>query len=148
MPDPYQISTDPQRLDVAFIHDFLRRSYWAQDIPREVVERSIRNSVCCGAYQGEQQVGFARLVTDRATFAYLADVFVTPAHRGQGVSKRLVRALLEHPDLQGVRRVLLATRDAHGLYAQFGFKPLGHPEQFMTIHRPDVYRSRGPDVER
>ena len=148
MPDQYQVSTDPQRLDVTFIHDFLRASYWAQDIPREVVERSIRNSLCCGAYQGERQVGFGRLVTDRATFAYLADVFVAPAHRGHGVSKQLVRALLEHPDLRGVRRILLATRDAHGLYEQFGFRPLRNPEQFMTIHRPDVYRSHRPAGER
>jgi len=142
MPDDYQISTDPQRLDIGFIHDFLRTSYWAENIPRDVVERSIQHSLCCGAFSGARQVGFARAVTDRATFAYVADVFVVPEHRGLGISKCLVRALLEHPELQGLRRLLLATRDAHGLYAQFGFKPLANPEYFMTIHRPDVYRRR------
>ena len=121
------------------IHESLRTSYWARGIPREVVERSVRNSLCFGAYLGPRQVGFARVVTDRATFAYLGDVFVVPEHRGRGVSKRLVQAVLAHPDLQGLRRFLLATRDAHGLYAQFGFTPLTNPEHFMTIHNPDAY---------
>ena len=146
MPDNYEISTDSRRLDVAFIHDFLRTSYWARDIPREVIERFIRHSLCCGAFCDRQQVGFARAVTDRATFAYIADVFVVPEHRRRGVSKLLLRALLEHPELQGLRRFLLATKDAHGLYAQFGFQPLSHPEQFMTIHRPDIYQSPPRDV--
>jgi GNAT superfamily N-acetyltransferase len=141
MPEDYHISTDPARLDLEFIHEFLRGSYWARDIPRDVVERSIRHSLCCGAYQGERQVGFARAVTDRATFVYVADVFVTAAHRGKGISKQLMRVLLDHPDLKGVRRLLLATKDAHGLYAQFGFQALTNPEHFMTIHRPDIYRS-------
>ena len=140
MPDDIEISMEPQRLDVAFIHDFLRNSYWAQNIPREVVERSLRHSLCCGAYQGARQVGFARAVTDRATFAYVADVFVIPAYRRRGIAKLLVRALLEHPELQGLRRFLLATKDAHALYAQLGFQPLANPEYFMTIHRPDLYR--------
>ena len=137
--DPYEISTDRGRLDVAVIHDFLRSSYWAQGISRAVVERSIQHSLCFGAFLGGQQVGFARVITDFAAFAYLADVFVVPEHRGRGVAKMLLRAIVEHPELQGLRRVLLATRDAHGLYAQFGFQPLAHPEDFMTIHRPDVY---------
>lgn len=144
MPDEYEISSDPERMDLAFIHEFLRATYWARDIPREVVERSIRHSLCFGAFRGGQQVGFARAVTDRATFAYVADVFVAPEHRGRGVSKQLMRAVLDHPELQGLRRFVLATHDAHGLYAQFGFKPLANPEHFMTIHDPDVYRPKPP----
>ena len=137
----YQISTDARRFDLALIHDFLRSSYWAQGIPRDVVERAVENSLCFGAFiQQEQQVGFARVITDRATFAYLADVFVVPEHRGRGVAKLLLRTILAHPDLQGLRRMLLATKDAHGLYAQFGFEPLSNPKEYMTIHRPDVYR--------
>jgi GNAT superfamily N-acetyltransferase len=138
-PDSYEISTDRARLDVPLIHEFLRSSYWSPGVPREVVERSIRNSLCFGAFQGGRQVGFARVVSDFATVAYLADVFVLPEHRGRGVSKVLVRAVVDHPDLQGLRRFLLATRDAHGLYARFGFQPLARPDLFMTIHRPDVY---------
>src|SRR5229473_2446071 len=105
----YEISTDRRRLDVALIHDFLRSSYWAKDIPRGVVETSVRNSLCFGAYCDGKQVGFARVITDFATFAYLADVFVVPGHRGRGVSKLLVRAVVAHPQLQGLRRILLAT---------------------------------------
>jgi GNAT superfamily N-acetyltransferase len=139
-PDSYEISTDPGRLDLNLIHDFLGSSYWAQGIPRAVVERSIRHSLCFGAYLAKRQVGFARVVTDFATMAYIADVFVVPEHRRRGISKLLMRAILAHPKLQGLRRILLATRDAHGLYAQFGFEPLAHPENYMTIHRPDIYR--------
>ncbi len=139
-PPHYEISTDRSRLDVALIHDFLRSSYWAQGIPRAVVERSIQHSLCFGAFLGGRQVGFARVISDFASFAYVADVFVVPEHRGRGISKLLMRAIIEHPDLQGLRRILLATRDAHGLYAQFGFEPLTHPEHFMTLHKPDVYR--------
>ena len=139
-PRHYEISTDRSRLDVALIHDFLRSTYWAQGIPRAVVERSIQHSLCFGAFLGGRQVGFARVISDFASFAYVADVFVVPEHRGRGISKLLMRAIIEHPDLQGLRRILLATRDAHGLYAQFGFEPLTHPEHFMTLHKPDVYR--------
>jgi GNAT superfamily N-acetyltransferase len=139
--DQYEISTDHSRLDIAVIHDFLRSSYWAQGISRAVVERSIQHSLCFGAFSGGQQVGFARVITDFAAFAYVADVFVVPEHRGRGVAKMLMRAIVEHPELQALRRILLATRDAHGLYAQFGFQPLAHPEHFMTIHKPEVYRS-------
>ncbi len=139
-PRHYEISTDRSRLDVALIHDFLRSSYWAQGIPRAVVERSIQHSLCFGAFLGGRQVGFARVISDFASFAYVADVFVVPEHRGRRISKLLMRAIIEHPDLQGLRRILLATRDAHGLYAQFGFEPLTHPEHFMTLHKPDVYR--------
>jgi GNAT superfamily N-acetyltransferase len=135
----YEVSTDPARLEITMIHDFLRSSYWAQNIPRELVERSLRHSLCLGAFCAGRQVGFARVITDRTTFAYIGDVFVLPEHRGRGVSKQLMRAILQHPDLQGLRRFLLATHDAHGLYAQFGFNPLAHPEHFMTLHQPKTY---------
>jgi N-acetylglutamate synthase-like GNAT family acetyltransferase len=136
----YEISTDRSRLDIALIHEFLYSSYWAKGIPRALVEQSIQNSLCFGAFFGERQVGFARVISDFATFAYVADVFVVPEHRGRGVGKLLMRTIVEHPDLQGLRRLLLITRDAHGLYAPCGFGPLPNPDNFMTIHRPDVYR--------
>jgi GNAT superfamily N-acetyltransferase len=136
----YEISTERSRLDVALIHDFLRTSYWAPGIPRAVVEKSIEHSLCFGAFRDGRQAGFARVITDYVAVAHIADVFVVPEHRGRGVSKMLLRAILAHPKLQGLRRFLLATRDAHGLYAQFGFQPLAHPEHFMTIHKPDAYR--------
>jgi GNAT superfamily N-acetyltransferase len=135
----YQISTNARRFDLALIHDFLRSSYWAQGIPRDVVERAVENSLCFGAFIQERQVGFARVITDRATFAYLADVFVVPEHRGRGVAKLLLRTILAHPDLQGLRRMLLATKDAHELYAPFGFAPLSNPKEYMTIHRPGIF---------
>jgi len=139
MPEKYEISTDCARFDVDLIHDFLRSSYWARNIPREIVEKCIRNSLCFGAFADGRQVGFARAITDRATFAYLADVFIIPEYRGRGISKLLLRAIFDYPDLQGLRRILLATRDAHGLYAKFGFQPLTQVEYYMTIHNPDVY---------
>lgn len=136
----YEISTDRRRLDTALIHRFLSSTYWARDIPPEIVERSIKNSLCFGVYARGRQVGFARVITDYATFGYVADVFVLPEHRRRGLAKMLMRAIVEHPDLRGLRRLLLATHDAHGLYAPFGFKPLANPEHFMTVHRPDIYR--------
>ena len=139
MPDSYEVTTESNRLDIPLIHEFLRSSYWARNIPRDVVEQSVRHSFCFGAFCRGQQVGFARVITDFATFAYIADVFVVPEHRGRGVSKRLMRAILEHKRLQGLRRVLLATKDAHGLYAQFQFRPLAEPEHFLTIHNPEIY---------
>ena len=140
LPDPYEISTDRARLDITLIHDFLSSSYWAREIPREIVERSFQNSLCFGAYHEGRQVGFARVITDYATIGYVADVFVVPEHRKRGISKQLMRAIMAHPELQGLRRLLLATSDAQGLYAQFGFKPLTNPEHFMTIHRPGMYQ--------
>ena len=134
------ISTDPSRLDRALIHEFLGRSYWAAGIPREVVDRSIDSAMCFGVFDGTSQVGFARVITDHATFAYLADVFVLPAHRGQGLSKWLMECVLAHPELQGLRRFLLGTRDAHGLYAQFGFTPPKRPAIWMEIHNERVYQ--------
>ena len=135
----YDISTDPARLQPAAIHAYLTRSYWSPGVPRGVVDRAIANSLCFGIYAGESQVGFARVVTDKATFAYLADVYVLEEHRGQGLSKRLMSAVSAHPDLQGLRRFMLATKDAHGLYAQFGFKPLAAPDRMMEIRDPDPY---------
>ncbi len=137
---PFFLSTEAALFDVAAIHTFLsEQSYWAPGIPREVVEKSIRNSLCFGLFCDSRQIGFARMVTDRATFAWLADVFVLDAYRGQGLGKWMVENLLKHPDLQGLRRILLGTRDAHGLYSQFGFTPLGDPSRFQEIHRPNVY---------
>jgi RimJ/RimL family protein N-acetyltransferase len=133
MPTTYEISTDPGRLDVDLIHQFLASSYWAKDRPRAVVERSIAHSLGFGVYADGRQVGFARVATDRAVFAYLMDVFVLPEHRGRGVGKILLRAMLAHPDLQGLRLFALRTRDAHGLYAQFGFRPLADVASFMAI---------------
>ena len=147
MPTPpavegYEVSTDPRRLDVDVIHGFLSTdSYWSPGIPRDVVERGIANSLCFGVYQGGAQVGFARVVTDRATFALLADVFVLPAHRGKGLSKWLMASVVEHDDLQGLRRLLLLTSDAHELYRQFGFTEIGNPWRFMEVLRPDIYQS-------
>ena len=129
----YDISTDPSRLQLDAIHAYLTRSYWSPGIPRDVVARAIAHSMCFGLYQGESQVGFARVVTDKASFAYLADVYVLEAHRGQGLSKRLVGEILAHPDLQRLRRFLLATADAHGLYSQFGFNALARPQNMMEL---------------
>lgn len=138
----YLISADPSKLDIAVIHQYLsRESYWAKNIPLQTVERSIANSFCFGVYYHDVQIGFARLVTDKATFAYLADVFVLPEHRGKGLSKWLIETIHAHPDVQGLRRWMLGTKDAHGLYAQFGWKPI--PEEmmlrFMQLHNPDLY---------
>jgi GNAT superfamily N-acetyltransferase len=140
---PYEISADPGRLDVALIHRWLsEESYWAKGVPREVVERSIAHSLNFAAFDGNgAQVAFARVVTDYATFAYLADVFVLEAHRGKGLSKRLLQAIVGHADLQGLRRWLLATRDAHGLYAQFGFGPVV-AERLMERVDPAIYLKR------
>ena len=143
MSAPYEISTDARRFDVALIHAFLRATYWAAGMPRAILDKAIRNSLCFGVFVSDRQVAFARVITDYSTFAYLSDVFVVPEHRGRGVSKLLVRAILDHPELQGLRRFVLATKDAHGLYAQFGFQPLANPEDFMTIHNPNVYAREG-----
>ena len=143
----YDISTDPSRLQLDAIHAYLARSYWSPGIPKDVVARAIAHSLCFGIHQGASQVGFARVVTDKASFAYLADVYVLEEHRGQGLSKRLVAAIQAHPELQGLRRFMLATADAHGLYAQFGFKPLAAPDRMMELrHAPawlQVAASRG-----
>jgi GNAT superfamily N-acetyltransferase len=136
----YELSDDPARLDVDAIHGFLAGAYWSVGIPRETVARALANSLGFAVFHQEATVGFARFVTDRATFAYLADVFVVPEHRGQGLATWLVGTALRHPDLAGLRRVLLATRDKHRLYAKFGFAPLAWPDRFMEVFDPDVYQ--------
>ena len=136
----FLVSTDRALLDLDVIHGFLTNCYWAKGIPRDVVERSIQHSLCFGIYDGSgAQVGFARVVSDFATVAYLGDVFVLESHRRQGLSKWMMECIMQHPSLQGLRRWILLTRDAHGLYAQFGFTPLKSAERYMELHRPDVY---------
>jgi GNAT superfamily N-acetyltransferase len=135
-----EISADASRMDVDVIHAFLsQESYWAKNVPREVVERALEHTLCFGAFDGDAQVGFARVITDRATFAYLADVFVLPAYRGRGIARQIMTAIAEHPDLRGLRRWHLVTRDAHALYAQFGFTPIDVPERHMMKVVKDAY---------
>jgi GNAT superfamily N-acetyltransferase len=135
--DEYLISTERARLDVALIHKFLSESsYWAKNRPRELVERSIEHSLCFGVYHGERQVGFARVITDYATFAWIADVFVMEEFRGRGLAKWLCEVMLAHPDLQALRRWVLATKDAHELYRREGFQELLRPERWMERHDP------------
>lgn len=137
--DGWLFSTDRARLDIDLIHAFLsEESYWVRGIHRELVERSIAGSICFGVYADGRQLGFARVVTDGAGFAYLADVFVVRSARGRGLGKRLVEFVMAHPDLQRIRRFLLATQDAHGLYAQYGFAPLAAPERFMERYDADA----------
>ncbi len=138
---PFLISDDKDKLDILLIHQFLStKSYWAKNIPLGLVKKSIENSMCFGIYNSEEeQIAFARVITDYATFAYLADVFVIEAERGEGLGKELMTYIMKHEKLQGLRRWVLATRDAQGLYAQFGFEPLSHPQNFMTIAKPDMY---------
>jgi GNAT superfamily N-acetyltransferase len=135
----YVISTDPARLDLAVIHRFLGTSYWAEGIPMEIVRRSVENSLNFGIYHCGQQVGFARVVTDKATFAYLGDVFILEEHRAKQLATWLMETIIAHPELQDLRRFLLATRDAEKLYEKVGFKPLAHPERFREIHTPGLY---------
>jgi predicted GNAT family acetyltransferase len=153
----FLVSTDRSRLDLDVIHTFLTHSYWAKGIPREVVARSVEHSLCFGVYDlaekkssllskagrnGAPQVGFARVVSDFATVAYLGDVFVLESHRGRGLGKLLMECITQHPALQGLRRWILLTRDAHGLYSQYGFTPLKAPERYMELHRPNVYETQ------
>src|SRR5262245_61267489 len=137
--EQYVISTDPGRLDRDVIHAFLASSYWAEGIPRAVVDRSIEHSLCFGMYDGPRQIGFARVITDFATFAYLADVFVVAEYRGRQLSQWLMQVITEHPSLQGLRRWVLVTRDAHGLYEKVGFSALPNPERYMERFVPDIY---------
>jgi GNAT superfamily N-acetyltransferase len=143
----FEITTDPGRIDVAAVHRFLTSSYWAKNIPEETVRRSIAHSLCFGIYRGRQQLGFARLITDYATFAYLADVFVLEEFRGRGLAVWLMQCIVEHPELQGLRRWSLVTRDAHGLYRKFGFHELAAPERWMELHDPGIYSAHPPDSE-
>ena len=135
------VSTDPARQDVDAIHAYLKGAYWCENIPREIVERAVRNSLCFGLFDGPTQIGLARVVTDYATYAYLCDVYVLESHRGRGLGKWLIECVMAHPQLQGLRRFNLATRDAHELYTQFGFQPLAKPESFMERHKPDIYKT-------
>jgi GNAT superfamily N-acetyltransferase len=153
----FVVSTDPDLLDLDVIHGFLANCYWAKGIPRETVARSIEHSLCFGIYHevgresparlksnstGVLQVGFARVISDFATIAYLGDVFVLEAYRGRGLSKWMMECIMQHPRLQGLRRWLLLTRDAHGLYTNFGFTPVKAPERYMELHRADIYQIR------
>lgn len=139
----YRISTDKKRLDLAMIHDFLaNESYWAKGIPLEVMKRSIKNSLCFGVYHQGRQVGFARVVTDYATTAYVGDVFIRESYRGRGLGKQLIKAVVDHAALEGLRLWFLGTKDAHGLYRKFGFKSAAETpvmERLMVILNPDVY---------
>ena len=139
--DGFTISTDPSRLDIDMIHQFLSHAYWSEEIPRELVERAIDHSLCFGVYRG-RQVGLARVITDYATFGYLCDVFVLEEFRGKGIGTWLMECVMSHPDLQGFRRWILLTRDAHALYRKFGFSDLKNPARYMEIGIPDIYKSR------
>jgi GNAT superfamily N-acetyltransferase len=140
--DGYEVSDERSRLDRAAVHRFIaEESYWAAGIAQGVMDKAIDNSLCFGLFRGDAQVGFARVVTDRATFGYLCDVFVEAAHRGAGLGKWLVSCVLSHPDLQGLRRLCLMTRDAQELYTPHGFRPMADPTRYLEIHRPDVYRT-------
>jgi len=134
------VTTDRSRLDLDVIHGFLTMSYWARGVPRETVARSMEHSLCFGAFDEGRQIGFARVVSDRATFAYICDVFALESHRGSGVGKSLMAAIMSHPELLGLRRWTLFTRDAHGLYRQFGFGAAAHPERLMEVVDRDPYR--------
>lgn len=136
----YSISTDRDKLNIPMIHQFLATSYWAKNIPLETVKEAINNSLCFGVYFQNQQIAFARIITDSATFAYLADVFVVEHFRNKGVSKFLMQYISNYEKLQGLRRWMLATRDAHSLYLKFGFSPLAMPARFMEKHSPEIYQ--------
>jgi GNAT superfamily N-acetyltransferase len=138
----FTISTDRARLDLNVIYEFLTNCYWAKGIPRDVVARSIAHALCIGIYDGKAQVGFARVISDFATIAYLGDVFVLESHRSRGLGKWMMECIVQHPALRGLRRWILLTRDAHRLYSQFGFTPLKSPDRYMELHQPDVYETR------
>ena len=143
----FSITDDKTRLDVDFVHHWLcNESYWCRGISKHVVQRAIEHSMCFGVMHGHEQVGFARVITDYATFGYLADVFVIEAYQGRGLSKALMEFITSHAQLQGFRRFVLATLDAHGLYAQYGFIPFPHPERWMEIYRPDIYQDAGSNT--
>jgi GNAT superfamily N-acetyltransferase len=137
---PYEISTNVARVDVEAVHAYLTQSYWAAGIPRDVVAKAVAGSLCFSLFDAGAQVGFARVVTDRATFAYLCDVYVVESHRGRGLGKWLIEAVQGSPELAGLRRFLLVTRDAHGLYARFSFKPVANQAGYLEILQPDIYK--------
>ena len=137
----FLISTDRKRLDLDIVHAFLTKCYWAKGIPREIVARSIENSLCFGVYEEDRQIGFGRVISDFATYAYIGDVFVLESHRGRGIAKWLMGCIMWHPSLQGLRRWSLVTQDAHGLYAHYGFTPLESPERHMELVNARIYES-------
>jgi ribosomal protein S18 acetylase RimI-like enzyme len=137
------VTTDRSRFDLDVIHGYLTRSYWAKGIPRETVARAMDRSLCFGAFEGDRQVGFARVISDLTTFAYVSDVFVVESHQGRGVGKRLMAAIMAHPELQELRRWTLFTRDAHGLYRQYGFREPRYPERLMEVFNDDPYGDEG-----
>ena len=140
MVEGFRISSDLEDMDIEAIHAYISRSYWARGIPVETLKRGIENSLCCGVFtESGKQVGFARMVTDSATFAYLCDVYVLEDYRAKGLSKWMVDTMLQHPKMQGLRRICLATADAHGLYERYGFEPLANPHYFLEIWRPEIY---------
>lgn len=139
--ESFLLSTDPAKIDLPTVHRYLSESsYWAKNIPFDVFRTSVQNALCFGIYENGRQAGFARVITDRATFGYIGDVFILDAYRGRGLSKWLMQCILEHPELQGFRRWILATADAHGLYAQSGFHSLAKPDRWMELHNPNVYQ--------
>jgi GNAT superfamily N-acetyltransferase len=140
LPEGYSLSAAPGDQQPERVHAYLTRSYWSEGIPLDLVRKAMEHSLCVGVFHGGVQVGLARVVTDRATFAYLCDVYVLEEHRGKGLASRLMEAVAAHPDLQGLRRFALITRDAHGLYEKFGFKPLARPAGWMELTRADVYK--------
>lgn len=135
-----EVSCDVKDVDAALVTEFLTTSYWAKGISQEIVEKALQGSLCFTLLDDGRQVGFARVITDRATFAYLADVFVLPDYRGRGLAQWLVECIVSHPELRGLRRWMLATLDAHGLYERFGFTPLKRPERYMELHDPEIYQ--------
>jgi GNAT superfamily N-acetyltransferase len=139
--DDFQFSTDKSLLDRDVIYDFLSTSYWSPNIPRSIVENCIRHAICIGVFHDSKQVGFARVITDESTFAYLADVFIVESYRGRGLSKKLMEFISSFEFVPGLRRFLLATRDAHGLYEQFGFRVVERADRFMEIHKPEIYQT-------
>lgn len=136
----FTITTEKEKFDVEFIHSFLTHSYWAEGISKEVIKRSIEGALCFGLFENDKQIGFARMITDKATFAYLADVFIIEEYRGRGLSKWLMEVIMSHPSLQGLRRMMLATKDAHGLYEKFGFTALNNVDRWMQINDPNIYK--------
>ena len=138
--DRFFISTEKEKFDIDLIHSFLTRSYWAEGISKEVIKKSIEGALCFAVFENDKQIGFARMITDKATFAYLADVFIIEEYRGLGLSKWLMKFIMAHPDLQGLRRMMLATRDAHALYKKFGFTPLDNVDRWMHMHNPEIYK--------
>ena len=138
--DQFSVSADPSKLDIEAIYDFLTHCYWSEVIPKETVERAIEHSLCFGLFDEVKQIGFARVISDRTTYAYLCDVYVLELYRGKGLGTWLMSCVMKHPDLQGLRRFTLLTRDAHGLYQKFGFAAAKNPSRYMEIHVADIYK--------